>query len=109
MKLISQDKILSSGTKTFVNNLKGINLPSPRLQWSVFSLSLIHIFATWSTMRADLFYGDGLYELVQPDISSSSESSSFDSDPESESLSLQQSLSSSSILITSKIVISKYL
>ena len=41
-----------------------INLPSPRPQWSLFSFSLIHIIATGSAVRADLFYWDGLHEKV---------------------------------------------
>ena len=44
-----------------INYPNRINLPSPRPQWSLFSLSIIHIFATRSAMRADLFYWDGLY------------------------------------------------
>ena len=37
-----------------------INLPSLRPKWRLFSLFLIHIFATGSEVRADLFYWDGL-------------------------------------------------
>ena len=35
-------------------------MPSPRPQRCLFALFFIHIFATRSAMRADLFYGDGL-------------------------------------------------
>ena len=51
-----------------INNLYDIirpnrvNLPSPHLQWRLFSLSLIQIFTARSEMRADLFYWDGLYK-----------------------------------------------
>ena len=37
-----------------------INLPSPPPRWRLFSLSVIHIFATGSTARAYLFYGTGI-------------------------------------------------
>ena len=57
-----QNDSCSISTKNHINNPNRINLPSPRPQWSLFSLSLIHIFATGSAMRADLFYWDGLYD-----------------------------------------------
>ena len=44
-----------------INNPHRINLPSPRPQWSLFSFSLIHIFATGSAVMTDLFSGDGLF------------------------------------------------
>ena len=43
-----------------INDPNRINQPSPRPQWSLFSLFLVHIFATGSAARADLFYWDGL-------------------------------------------------
>ena len=49
-----------------INNPNRINLPSPRPQRSLFSLSLIHIFAIGSALRADLFYWDGLHYDVSP-------------------------------------------
>ena len=48
-----------------INNPNRMNLPSPRRQWSLFSLSLIHIFATGSAETADLFYWNGLYSIIQ--------------------------------------------
>ena len=43
-----------------INDPNRINQPSSRPQWSLFSLSLVHIFTTGSAARADLFYWDGL-------------------------------------------------
>ena len=55
-----QNDSCSISTKNHINNPNRINLPSPRPQWSLFSLSLIHIFATGSAAWTDLFYWDGL-------------------------------------------------
>ena len=48
-----------------INNPNRINLPPPRPQWSLFSLYLIHILATGSAMRGDLFYWDGLFVIFK--------------------------------------------
>ena len=47
--------------KTAIKNPNRINLPSPHPEWCLFYLSLLHIFAARSAMRADLLYWDGLY------------------------------------------------
>ena len=50
-------------TNEFINNPHRINLASPRPQLRLFSLPRIHIFATESVVRADLFSEDGLYDV----------------------------------------------
>ena len=50
--------------KTIINHPNRINLPSPHPQWRLFSLFLIHIFATGSAVRVDLFYWDWLYSKI---------------------------------------------
>ena len=49
-----------------VNNPNIINLPSPRPQWSLFSFSLIHIFATGSAVRADYSIGTAYFLFSTP-------------------------------------------
>ena len=41
-------------------NPNSINLPPSHPFWRLFSLSLIHIFAARSAIRAEFFYWDGL-------------------------------------------------
>ena len=42
-----------------------IHMPTATPRWRLFSLSLVHIFATGSVVRAYAFYKDGLYPYVQ--------------------------------------------
>ena len=50
-----------------INNPHGINLPSSRPQWRLFSVSFIHFFATGSAMRVNVFYRDELpsYSMIK--------------------------------------------
>ena len=57
---INFQKTLYIQNKGRINNHNRINMPSPRPQCSLFSLSFIQIFPTWSAVMADLFYWDGL-------------------------------------------------
>ena len=65
LRIIIKWKLIGFWNILVINYPNRINLPSPHPKWRLFSLLLIHFFATGSVLRADLFYWGGLYKRFE--------------------------------------------